>query len=103
MSYPLFWIAPVSALVALFFAWRFYAGMMRQHAGNERMVEIATHVSDGARAFHDYGWSDGGVSNTVINADIFPTPIQGHFAIYGPEIIFSKTSFFALSNWQEFK
>ncbi|GHB90661.1 sodium-translocating pyrophosphatase [Cerasicoccus arenae] len=51
MSYPLFWFAPISALIALFFAWRFYAGMIKQHPGNERMVEIASYVSDGARAY----------------------------------------------------
>lgn len=51
MSYPLFWFAPAAAVVALFFAWRFYAGMVKQPAGNDRMVEIASHVSDGARAY----------------------------------------------------
>jgi len=51
MSYPLFWLAPISAIIALIFAWRFYAGMIKQPAGNDRMVEIASYVTDGAKAY----------------------------------------------------
>ncbi|MEO0794195.1 MAG: sodium-translocating pyrophosphatase [Verrucomicrobiota bacterium] len=51
MNYPFFWFAPISAIIALFFAWRFYASMIQQPPGNARMVEIASYVSDGARAY----------------------------------------------------
>lgn len=51
MISSLFWIAPVSAVLALLFAWIFYRGMMKAPAGNERMQEIATYVREGAMAY----------------------------------------------------
>ncbi|MCJ7820930.1 MAG: sodium/proton-translocating pyrophosphatase, partial [Bacteroidales bacterium] len=47
----LFWIAPVSAVLALLFAWIFYRGMMKAPAGNDRMQEIAQYVREGAMAY----------------------------------------------------
>jgi K(+)-stimulated pyrophosphate-energized sodium pump len=47
----LFWIAPISAVLALFFAWIFYRGMMKAPAGNDRMQEIAQYVREGAMAY----------------------------------------------------
>lgn len=45
------WIAPISSLLALIFAVYFYKKMMSANEGNEKMVEIASHVKDGAMAY----------------------------------------------------
>jgi K(+)-stimulated pyrophosphate-energized sodium pump len=47
----LFVIAPVSAVVALFFAFVFYKKVMKLSEGTEKMVEIAEAVRQGARAY----------------------------------------------------
>jgi len=46
-----FSIAPVSAVVGLFFAFWFYKNIMKLSEGTERMVEIAEAVRQGARAY----------------------------------------------------
>ncbi|HPT11076.1 MAG TPA: sodium-translocating pyrophosphatase [Bacteroidales bacterium] len=51
MISSLFWIAPVSAALALLFAWIFYHQMVKAPAGNERMQEIAGFVREGAMAY----------------------------------------------------
>lgn len=51
MISSIFWIAPVSAVLALLFAWIFYRGMMKAPAGNDRMQEIAGYVREGAMAY----------------------------------------------------
>jgi K(+)-stimulated pyrophosphate-energized sodium pump len=51
MISSLFWIAPVSAILALLFAWIFYRNMMKAPAGNDRMQEIAGYVREGAMAY----------------------------------------------------
>lgn len=51
MISSLFWIAPVSAALALLFAWIFYHQMVKAPAGNERMQEIAGYVREGAMAY----------------------------------------------------
>ncbi|HSV96184.1 MAG TPA: sodium-translocating pyrophosphatase [Spirochaetota bacterium] len=51
MVNPLFYIAPVASLIALFFAWVLYRMMMRAEKGNERMEEIAGYVREGAFAY----------------------------------------------------
>ena len=48
---PLFWLAPVAALVALFFAWLFFRDMRRQDSGTEPMRRIGGHVRQGAMAY----------------------------------------------------
>ncbi len=45
------WIAPVSALVALGFAAYFYRWMMKANEGNEAMREVAHYVREGAVAY----------------------------------------------------
>lgn len=47
----IFWMAPIAAVIALFFAWLFFRDMIRQPEGNETMREIATHVKKGALAY----------------------------------------------------
>jgi len=47
----LWWIAPIGALFALFYARKFYKEVMRAPEGNEKMISIATHVREGAYAY----------------------------------------------------
>jgi K(+)-stimulated pyrophosphate-energized sodium pump len=51
MISSIFWIVPISALIALLFAWIFYRGMMVQEEGTDRMKEIAAYVREGAMAY----------------------------------------------------
>ncbi|MFH1615914.1 MAG: sodium-translocating pyrophosphatase [Planctomycetota bacterium] len=48
---PTWWIAPIAALLGLFFALFFYEKMMKAPAGNETMISIANHVREGAYAY----------------------------------------------------
>ncbi len=47
----LWWVAPIFAITALGFAWYFYKKMMEAPQGTEKMIEIATHVRQGAYAY----------------------------------------------------
>ncbi len=47
----IFWIAPSSAIFALLFAVYFFRQMIKENAGNDRMQEIAAHVTAGAHAY----------------------------------------------------
>lgn len=47
----IWWIAPIGALCALFFARKFYKDVMRAPDGNEKMISIANHVREGAYAY----------------------------------------------------
>ncbi|MGE5293829.1 MAG: sodium/proton-translocating pyrophosphatase, partial [Solirubrobacterales bacterium] len=47
----LWWIAPLSSVAALYFAWFFYKKMMAAPAGNETMESIASYVREGAYAY----------------------------------------------------
>jgi len=47
----LWWIAPIGALGALFYARKFYKEVMKSPDGNEKMVSIAAHVREGAYAY----------------------------------------------------
>jgi K(+)-stimulated pyrophosphate-energized sodium pump len=51
------WIAPVSSVLALIFAVYFYKKVMEAPEGTEKMIEIARHVREGAYAylFRQYG------------------------------------------------
>lgn len=48
---PIFWIAPLSSLIALAFALYFYRDMKKQNPGTELMQKIASHVRKGAFAY----------------------------------------------------
>ncbi|MCF7955848.1 MAG: sodium-translocating pyrophosphatase [Phycisphaerae bacterium] len=47
----LWWIAPISSIVALVFAVVFYKKMMSASEGNDKMIEIAQYVREGAYAY----------------------------------------------------
>jgi K(+)-stimulated pyrophosphate-energized sodium pump len=51
MISSIFWIVPLSALLALLFAWIFYRSMKAQEEGTDRMKEIAAYVREGAMAY----------------------------------------------------
>ncbi len=51
MVTQLFWIIPVSSLLALIFAWFFFISMMKNSEGTDKMKEIAQYVRDGAMAY----------------------------------------------------
>ncbi len=48
---PIFWLVPVSAVLALIFAWFFFKQMMKADEGNDTMKKIAMHVRKGANAY----------------------------------------------------
>jgi K(+)-stimulated pyrophosphate-energized sodium pump len=48
---PSWWIAPIGAVIGLFFAWVCYKLMVAAPKGNERMEEIAGYVREGAMAY----------------------------------------------------
>ena len=45
------WVAPISAVLALFFAFMFYRSMMKADEGTDKMKEIAGYVQEGAMAY----------------------------------------------------
>ena len=47
----IFWMVPVSSILALFFAWFFFQQMMKESEGTDTMKKIAKHVRDGAMAY----------------------------------------------------
>ncbi|MFP4106297.1 MAG: sodium-translocating pyrophosphatase [Phycisphaerae bacterium] len=47
----LWYLAPISSVVALVFAYVFYRQVKAANQGDEKMIEIAKHVSDGALAY----------------------------------------------------
>ncbi len=47
----IFWFALIAPAIALLFAWYFYASMMKESEGTDRMKEIAGHVKEGARTY----------------------------------------------------
>jgi K(+)-stimulated pyrophosphate-energized sodium pump len=51
MFSPIFWLAPLSSISALFFAWLFYQQMKKKSEGTERMAKIASYVRKGAMAY----------------------------------------------------
>lgn len=51
MNEPVFWIAPIAALLALFYARTFFKEMLRQDPGTPLMQEIGQHVSRGSMAY----------------------------------------------------
>ncbi|MCK6472399.1 MAG: sodium-translocating pyrophosphatase [Planctomycetes bacterium] len=51
MAQALFWLAPIGAVSALFFAMVFYKKLMAADEGNDKMKEIAQAVREGAYAY----------------------------------------------------
>ena len=51
MDKILFWIVPVSSVIALVLAWFFYVQMKKESEGTELMKKIASHVRKGAMSY----------------------------------------------------
>ena len=51
MAHTLFWLIPAASLLALCFAWFFYAQMKKTSEGTERMAYIAAAVRSGAMSY----------------------------------------------------
>ena len=51
MTNALFWLVPVSSVLALLFAWYFYKQMMKTDEGTPQMKKIALHVRKGAMSY----------------------------------------------------
>ena len=51
MEHLLFWMVPVSSLLALLLAWFFYKQMMKESEGTAQMRKIASHVRQGAMSY----------------------------------------------------
>jgi K(+)-stimulated pyrophosphate-energized sodium pump len=47
----IFWLVPVSSIMALSFAWFFFKQMMKESEGTDTMKKIAKHVREGAMAY----------------------------------------------------
>ena len=47
----LWWLGPISAILALGFAYYFYQQVTKESEGTDRMIEIAQAVRDGAMAY----------------------------------------------------
>ena len=45
------WLGPITAVLALAFAWHFYRQVMRKSEGTDKMIEIAQAIRDGAQAY----------------------------------------------------
>ena len=56
MEHLLFWMIPVSSLLALLLAWYFYRQMMRESEGTPAMQKIASHVRQGAMSYRTKSW-----------------------------------------------
>jgi len=47
----MFWLVPAASILALVFAWRFFAQMIKADEGTDTMKRIAAHVRKGASAY----------------------------------------------------
>ena len=51
MTNALFWLVPISSVLALLFAWYFYKQLMKTDEGTPQMRKIALHVRKGAMSY----------------------------------------------------
>ncbi len=51
MINPVFWLVPITSVIALYFAWHFFRQMMKNSEGTDIMKEISQHVREGAMAY----------------------------------------------------
>ena len=51
MTNALFWLVPISSVLALLFAWYFYKQLMKTDEGTPQMQKIALHVRKGAMSY----------------------------------------------------
>ena len=68
---PFWYIAPAGAIVALMFAWKFFREVKRANPGDEKMQEIAQHVTDGAMAYLKRQYKVVAIFFVVVSAILF--------------------------------
>ena len=51
MTNALFWLVPISSVLALLFAWYFYKQLMKTDEGTPQMKKIALYVRRGAMSY----------------------------------------------------
>ena len=66
----LFWLIPAASLLALCFAWFFYAQMKKTSEGTERMAYIAAAVRSGAMSYLKQQYKVVGVVFKCINSGL---------------------------------
>lgn len=64
----LFWLIPLTAVIALVCAYFLFSEMKKAHPGTERMQEIARHVSDGAIAYLRQQYKVVGIVFVIVSA-----------------------------------
>ena len=97
---PVWYIAPVGALVALGFAVKFYKEVKAANPGDEKMVEIADHVTRGAMAYLKRQYKVVAVFFVIVSALL---AVMGFVFKVQHEIVFiaflTGGSFSALCGW----
>ena len=51
MTNALFWLVPISSVLALLFAWYFYKQLIKTDEGTPQMKKIALYVRRGAMSY----------------------------------------------------
>jgi len=77
----IWWVAPAGSIVALIFAWLFYAQVKRANPGDEKMQEIAAYVREGAYAYLKRQYKVVAVFFIVVSAILF---VMGRMGIQHP-------------------
>jgi len=77
----IWWVAPAGAIVALIFAWLFYAQVKRANPGDEKMQQIAEYVRQGAYAYLQRQYKVVAVFFIVVSAILF---IMGQMGVQHP-------------------
>jgi len=67
----IWWVAPIGAFVALFFAHFFYKQVKQANPGSQEMIEIAGHVREGAMAYLKRQYAVVTVFFIVVSAILF--------------------------------
>jgi len=68
---PIWWVAPLGALLALFFAYVFYRQVKAANPGDEKMQEIARYVTEGAYAYLRRQYKIVAVFFVIVSAVLF--------------------------------
>jgi K(+)-stimulated pyrophosphate-energized sodium pump len=73
----IWWIAPIGAVVALAFAWVFYKQVKAADPGDEKMQEIAGHVTAGALAYLKRQYKVVAIFFVIVSAILFAMGLIG--------------------------
>jgi inorganic pyrophosphatase/K(+)-stimulated pyrophosphate-energized sodium pump len=79
-------IAPISAVTALYFAWRFYRELLEADEGDEDMIRISGYVRDGAMAYLKRQYKVVAAFFVVVSVILW---VMGHVLHAQHEIVFA--------------